>query len=142
VNSANLAAYEAALDKEKEACLTLLDSLEEHQRALASHDPERIGAAVQVNLESLEGLRLATLARREHEGEAADDAARPLREKLMELGKLGREIRRRNERNRRMVEHSLDLLHGEFRTLDEMIQSAMGRSREERAGGSLVSARA
>ena len=137
-----LEAYEKAVNRESAAYRALLAAMKQHEMSLTSHDPEEIKLSIQENLECLETARQAGATRREMETGIADDAAQPLREKLMELGKLSREIRHRNARNRRIVEHSLDLLRGDFKALDEMIQGAMGRSPEERAGGSLVSLRA
>ena len=137
-----LSAYEAFVDAEARAYRDLLSAMDQHQRALTEHDPKQINLRLQENLECLENARQAGARRREMEKEYADNAAQPLRGKLMELGMLSREIRNRNERNRRLVKHSLDLLSGDFKALDAMIQTAMGRSPEERAGGSLVSLKA
>ncbi|MDP6419393.1 MAG: flagellar export chaperone FlgN [Candidatus Krumholzibacteria bacterium] len=146
---------------ESEAYRRLLAVMNEHQDALLRQCPESINEALQRNLASLESGKQAcnrrveitrslckTLNIRIEEGSARiiacfqGDEMMALQEIYLELGQLGREIQSQNERNRQMIEHSLDLLHGDFQALGQLAKKASNRREEDGGEGVILSLRA
>lgn len=150
-----------AAQVESEAYRDLLAAMNEHQEAILRQCPESISVALQRNLESLEAGKNACTRRVEitrslckilqisiEEGSARiiacyeGDEMRALQEVYLELGQLGREVQSRNERNRQMIEHSLDLLHGDFQALGQLAKKASNRREEDGGEGVILSLRA
>jgi len=149
------------LDEERELLEDLKAAMLEHHEALRAQEPERIGRALQGNLESVEACRMARERRDKHVADLlriggrdpaggmkglleiyADGAARALREKIDGIGDLSRVIRIINTRNRELAEHGLDLLHGDFKVLAELVSETADRPGEDGGSGKLLSMRA
>lgn len=141
---------------------TLLDRSRAHHEALLSGDPKEVESSLHAQIQALEGCRTAgearlkasqTLSRSMGLGEGCragkliaslPDDGGVLAGSHGRLKERSRELQELNGFNRRLTEHRLDLMQGDFVSMQSLIARAAGRTGEngEPVEGSLISLKA
>ena len=158
-----LTALASALHKETEGYGRLLAASHEHGDSLLTGKPESIEATLQEQLRAMEDCRQGTNNRLEQTQTMASDlglgapcsTGRLLRalpdgetdalaEPYEKMKRTSAQLVEQNARNRRLSEHRLDLLQGDFESLQRMARRAAGHDEDdgEPVEGSLLSTKA